>query len=200
MTLKYKVVLLGNSMVGKTSIADRLTRGIFYDYTGSTIGAAYSYLKKGDINMDLWDTAGQERYMSIMPMYFRNADIVLLVFDLSDLQSVDRLYYYLDRIDKEVRHNHTIIIIGNKLDLVDAKLLDKIEKDIARNVKKYTGSKTDTHTVFVSAKNDTNMNKLSDIITESCKKINKTEDEKNKNIKLEETQTYYQYWASYCNC
>lgn len=200
MNIKYKIVLLGNCTVGKTSIADRLTKNIFYDYTETTIGAAYSLLKKGNINMDLWDTAGQERYMSLMPMYFRSADILLLVYDLSDLQSVDRLYYYLTKVSKEITHKYSIIIIGNKLDLIDDQLLEKIDKNITKKIMKYINSDIDINIIFVSAKTNKNMDILSQMITNACIKLNKIEEYTPKTIKLDDTLSYYQYWTSNCNC
>lgn len=200
MNIKYKIVLLGNCTVGKTSIADRLTKNIFYDYTETTIGAAYSLLKKGNINMDLWDTAGQERYMSLMPMYFRSADILLLVYDLSDLQSVDRLYYYLTKVSKEITHKYSIIIIGNKLDLIDDQLLEKIDKNITKKIMKYIDSDIDINIIFVSAKTNKNMDILSQMITNACIKLNKIEEYTPKTIKLDDTLSYYQYWTSNCNC
>jgi small GTP-binding protein len=201
MSVKYKVVLLGNATVGKTSIADRLTRGKFNDYTSSTIGAAYSFLKKDDINMDLWDTAGQERYLSLMPMYFRNADVVLLVFDVSDMESIDRLYYYLDKVDKEIGHKHITIVIGNKTDLVDSRTLQQISGQVATQCKKYS----DVKHVYVSAKTNYNFDSLVGTIVDSCRDLNKNKDtdENRKKLRLlpdAAPTSYYQEWMSYCNC
>ena len=74
-----KVVLLGKSEVGKTTLAHRLVTGKFYDSKSSTIGAAYSTIEHAGVKLGIWDTAGQERYDSLVGIYYRDASIVLMV-------------------------------------------------------------------------------------------------------------------------
>jgi small GTP-binding protein len=123
-----KITLLGESTTGKSSIAYRLIKNVFNDQIDSTIGAAYMVLKANNIRFDIWDTAGQERYLSIVQLYYRNTDIFLLVFDVSDLKTLDRLIYYINKINQEMDNNYTIFIVGNKTDLVDDAELPTIKK------------------------------------------------------------------------
>ncbi len=85
----YKIVLLGDTSVGKSSIATQYVRGSFNNYEEPTIGAAFM-CKNQDLMIDekvvsckfeIWDTAGQERYKSLAPMYYRGAHVALIVYD-----------------------------------------------------------------------------------------------------------------------
>jgi len=109
--------MLGCATVGKTSIVNRVVRNRFDIYEHYTIGAAYSQLQLPKQNVEIWDTAGQERYLSLAPMYYHKANIVLLVYDLTNPSSVDRLSYYLDMIHEYDAHPYCIVV-GNKYDLV----------------------------------------------------------------------------------
>lgn len=127
-----KVVLLGESSVGKSTIVTRFTTGEFYQ-NNATIGAAFTTKEvewsevvneeevKKKVKFEIWDTAGQERYRSLAPMYYRNTDVALIVFDVTDNASADRaeswiqeLQGYLDEYQKE---KILIRIVGNKIDL-----------------------------------------------------------------------------------
>ena len=92
----YKVVLLGDSGVGKTSIMEQFVMNSFIENVQSTIGAAvYNKTvdspKNGKLPITVWDTAGQERYNAIMPIYIRGANAILFVFDLYDKMSLDSI-------------------------------------------------------------------------------------------------------------
>ena len=120
MNRKIKVTLLGEQNTGKTSIIIRLMREIF-KRTDATIGATYASYKNDDIIYDLWDTAGSERFMALTPMYYRGSDIIVLVYDLSNLSSMDKVKFFLNRIREELKKEYAIILVGNKLDLIDNK-------------------------------------------------------------------------------
>lgn len=88
-----KLVVIGDVGVGKTSLLERVCNDRYDpEYTLSTLGAAFSYLKYEDHRLDIWDTAGQERYRSLVPMYIRGADIVWIVIDPDAL--TDRENYF----------------------------------------------------------------------------------------------------------
>ena len=99
---KFKVVTLGESSVGKSSIVIRLYRNEFHMFDNSTIGASYiehtMELEDDEdddeyfvVKLGLWDTAGQERYHCLSPMYVRGAHVVILVFDLTNKDSFERI-------------------------------------------------------------------------------------------------------------
>ena len=90
----YKVVILGDSCVGKTSIATQFSNGTFSELQDSTIGAAY-FTKTRTIDgkekrIEIWDTAGQERYHSLAPMYYRGAKAAIVVYDITCITSFEK--------------------------------------------------------------------------------------------------------------
>ena len=120
-----KIVILGTSSVGKTSIILRYLYDKFKQYNESTIGAAYScklfthkdgYKEK----IEIWDTAGQERYKSLVPMYYREAHGALIVYDVTDKQSIKDAHQWVDELKFKGPRNIKIVILGNKLDLLDS--------------------------------------------------------------------------------
>ena len=135
----FKVTTLGSSGVGKTTILNYLSTGKCSPSYGSTIGACFSTYKKTitinssnnqsdealntQITLELWDTAGQERFNSLIPLYLKNADVILLVYDVTDSYSFNRLKEcWLVMIEAQknmVAPNVIIGIIGNKIDLTD---------------------------------------------------------------------------------
>ena len=85
---QYKLVLLGDSAVGKSSLVLRFVRGQFFEYQESTIGAAFLTqtvaLNETTVKFEIWDTAGQERYHSLAPMYYRGAAAAIVVYDITN--------------------------------------------------------------------------------------------------------------------
>ena len=85
---QYKLVLLGDSAVGKSSLVLRFVRGQFFEYQESTIGAAFLTqtvaLNDTTVKFEIWDTAGQERYHSLAPMYYRGAAAAIVVYDITN--------------------------------------------------------------------------------------------------------------------
>ena len=85
---QIKLVLLGESAVGKSSLVLRFVKGQFHEYQESTIGAAYLSqtvcLDDTTVKFEIWDTAGQERYESLAPMYYRGAQAAIVVFDITN--------------------------------------------------------------------------------------------------------------------
>ena len=114
----YKVVLVGDTGVGKSSIATQFANNEFSEFQESTIGAAF-FSKSMEIDgtsykIDVWDTAGQERYHSLTPMYYRGAKIALIVFDITNLLSYEKMKQWADEIKNSV-NNIVITIVGNKV-------------------------------------------------------------------------------------
>ena len=100
---QFKLVLLGDSAVGKSSLVLRFVRGQFFEYQESTIGAAFLTqtvaLNDTTVKFEIWDTAGQERYHSLAPMYYRGAAAAIVVFDITNRVRAQRC---IRRRDEEV--------------------------------------------------------------------------------------------------
>lgn len=118
---KYKVVVIGDTSVGKSSILSRFVHNSFSDYGEHTIGAAF--LSKKIVNnnnevikFDLWDTAGQERYRSLVPMYYRDASVVIIVYDITSMDTFINAKIWAAESYEETQENSIIAIVGNKSD------------------------------------------------------------------------------------
>ena len=119
-----KIVILGASAVGKTSIILRYLSGKFRAISESTIGAAYSSKividKEGKKEkIEVWDTAGQERYKALVPMYYRDAHGALIVYDVTDKQSIKEAHQWVNELKSKGPEAIKIVILGNKLDLIE---------------------------------------------------------------------------------
>lgn len=127
MALPYKVVLLGDSSVGKTSLVYRFTSDAFNPHLANTIGAAfiskeYTHNER-TVKFEIWDTAGQERYKSLTPMYYRNALVALVCFDLTAPEtSFERCQYWIEQLLTLGSEDILIRVVGNKADLVNNSL------------------------------------------------------------------------------
>lgn len=120
---------LGMSSSGKTTLTLRLVKDKFIQ-TESTIGGAFlTYVDdENQLHYEIWDTAGSERYASLMPMYYRGSDIILLVFDVSNVDSINQLIYYLNSISQHLKNKYRVIVVGNKTDLLRNDEYDNVDK------------------------------------------------------------------------
>ncbi|SCU89161.1 LAFA_0E16446g1_1 [Lachancea sp. 'fantastica'] len=125
--LQFKLVLLGDSSVGKSSIVHRFVKDSFDEFRESTIGAAFLSqtlkLEKHEdvtIKFEIWDTAGQERYKSLAPMYYRNANAALVVYDVTQPGSLVKAQSWVEELKHKVGDQDLVIcLVGNKLDLCE---------------------------------------------------------------------------------
>ncbi|KAI8881673.1 ras-related protein rab-5A-like protein [Backusella circina FSU 941] len=119
--IKVKLVLLGESAVGKSSIVLRFVNKEYRDNLGTTIGAAFlsqkCQLEDRIIKFEIWDTAGQERFHSLAPMYYRNAQSALVVYDITNETSFEKAKLWVKELQKQAGENIVIALVGNKLDL-----------------------------------------------------------------------------------
>jgi len=148
--IAYKVVTLGSSGVGKTSIVLRHVRGEYSDSTVSTIGASFlvknmELPSKERLRLEIWDTAGQERYSSLAPMYYRAAQVALIVYDVTDLDSWDRAREWVQTLKNGERADILKVLIGNKIDMETQRVVTK------QDAQKYAGDEGIMH-VEVSAR------------------------------------------------
>ena len=156
-----KVVVLGSSSVGKTSILTRYVKEIFDENVTSTIGAnsVEKKLKRGKnkYTLNIWDTAGQERYQSLGKNFYKDAYIILLVYDITSQDSLESLKnrWYPDL---QIYGEKCVVkaVVGNKSDLYENDELANEEE--ARDFAEEIGA------IFalVSAKNGNNIDKLFD--------------------------------------
>ena len=128
-TLQYKLVLLGASAVGKSSLVLRFVKGQFQEFQESTIGAAFLTqqvtIQETTIKFEIWDTAGQERYHSLAPMYYRGAQAAVVVYDITSMESFERAKDWVKELQRQGNPNVVIALAGNKLDMVETREVDR---------------------------------------------------------------------------
>jgi Ras-related protein Rab-6A len=177
--LKLKVIMLGKTMVGKTSVTCRLAYGHCDEQTYATVGATFVMANRGNIKYDIWDTGGQERFRCLMPMYIRDSRIVIFVFDTTDVATLDMLNNYTSELG--VLNNYYIIIVGNKMDLLDDEEL-KSAVNIIKEKLELLALKEKVHDcVLISAKTGENFDNFLQKL-HSCAKTCKHDDKINEDI------------------
>ncbi|KAF0987394.1 hypothetical protein HZS_2521, partial [Henneguya salminicola] len=153
----YKLVLLGDSAVGKSSLVLRFVKDQFSEYQESTIGAAFLaqtvVLEDSVVRFEIWDTAGQERYHSLAPMYYRGSHAALVVYDITNMESFTRAKNWISELQRQAPPNIVICLVGNKLDL-------QSKREVATELSEAFA--TENHLLFceTSAKTATGVQKL----------------------------------------
>lgn len=119
---RIKIILLGEAGVGKTAIIERFSKNIFNDNENSTTLANFVekqvVVKKQKLILELWDTVGQEEFRSITKIFVKNSKIIILVYDVTTLQTFESLEYWYDFISKELGSSVVFGLAGNKTDLI----------------------------------------------------------------------------------
>jgi len=119
--VQFKLVLLGESAVGKSSLVLRFVKGQFHEFQESTIGAAFLtqtvVVDDTTVKFEIWDTAGQERYHSLTPMYYRGAQAAVVVYDITNQDSFTRAKTWVRELQRQASANLVIALAGNKADL-----------------------------------------------------------------------------------
>ncbi|KAF4799308.1 Ras-related protein Rab-5A [Turdus rufiventris] len=125
---QFKLVLLGESAVGKSSLVLRFVKGQFHEFQESTIGAAFLTqtvcLDDTTVKFEIWDTAGQERYHSLAPMYYRGAQAAIVVYDITNEESFARAKNWVKELQRQASPNIVIALAGNKADLANKRAVD----------------------------------------------------------------------------
>ncbi|ARF09964.1 Ras family GTPase [Indivirus ILV1] len=122
----YKVIVVGDSGVGKSNIVNRFINNTFTNDAKSTIGIDFQVktldLGPETIKIQIWDTAGQERFRSIHRSYYKYSSGIIIVFDLTNRQSFEHIEKWIEEIEKSVDNNLKnikFLLVGNKSDLVE---------------------------------------------------------------------------------
>lgn len=119
--LEVKVVILGQSAVGKTCMLNQFVRGHFIGNSTTTIGAAFMKktitINNWHVVLSIWDTAGQERFRSMAPMYYRGAHAAVLVFDVTSSESLDKVQGWVEELQQHANEDITMVVAANKSDL-----------------------------------------------------------------------------------
>ena len=128
----FKVVLVGESGVGKTSIITQFIDQTFQEDQQSTTGGTFSTksVKCGNnktLKFEIWDTAGQERYRSLTKMFYKDANAAILVYDITRKDSFEQLKLYWAEQIKECPENIIVVIAANKNDLIQKEEVDEEE-------------------------------------------------------------------------
>ena len=162
-----KIVLIGESGVGKTSIISQFIDQIFQDDQQSTIGGTFSTktIKCSNgktVRLEIWDTAGQERYRSVTKMFYKDANVAALVYDITSKYSFEELQrYWVEQVKESSPKNIILAIIANKSDLLEFEQVDEGEaRQFAQSINAF-------YTV-TSAKNNSGVN---DLFLEIAKKF-----------------------------
>lgn len=178
---KIKLVMLGDSGVGKSCIISRLVYKFFNEYISATIGAQFltkDYLDEG-LRIDIWDTAGQERFRSLIPMYLRGAHILAVVLDCTHDESkqIEQRDFWLNYINTNMTGtNYKKVLIYNKTDLSPN---FKVENDTEFDA-----------TIATSCKMNTGLDIFEKSVKELAGEIDPSYVRKNKNIVLKPAPTY----------
>ncbi|KAI3444373.1 hypothetical protein Pfo_001038 [Paulownia fortunei] len=119
----FKVVVIGDSAVGKTQLLSRFAKNEFCLDSKSTIGVEFQTrtvnIKSKVIKAQIWDTAGQERYRAVTSAYYRGALGAMLVYDVTKRQSFDHVARWVEELRAHADNSIVIMLVGNKADLVD---------------------------------------------------------------------------------
>ena len=129
----YKLVILGDTAVGKSCVASRFVQDKFYEFQEPTIGAAFLVkevnLDNKIIKFEIWDTAGQERYRSLAPMYYRGACAAIVVYDITSKISFVGAKTWVTELKKKASIGCIIALVGNKTDLESQRKVNKNDVD-----------------------------------------------------------------------
>ncbi|XP_058182051.1 ras-related protein RABF1 [Rhododendron vialii] len=120
--LRVKLVLLGDSGVGKSCIVLRFVRGQFDPTSKVTVGASFlsqtiALQDSTTVKFEIWDTAGQERYAALAPLYYRGAAVAVVVYDITSPDSFIKAQYWVKELQKHGSPDIVMALVGNKADL-----------------------------------------------------------------------------------
>ncbi|XP_023240204.1 ras-related protein Rab-22A-like [Centruroides sculpturatus] len=134
-----KLCLIGNAGVGKTCIAARLLYNTYNSFTQPSIGVAYGTkdirIEGVSYKIHVWDTAGEERYYSMIPLYYRNTNAVIVVYDITNPNSFASIKNWIKEVKLYTSSDLIVAIAGNKCDLAESRRVNaKLAKNYADDI------------------------------------------------------------------
>ena len=165
----YKVLLLGDSTVGKTCVLLKYTDKIFQETHMMTIGLDYRLkvmqLQSGkEVKLQIWDTAGQDRFRSITKNYYKGSHGIILIYDVTSLKTFENVKSWVSQIHEEISDKVVIYLVANKIDMDDSRKVTKEEgKKLAEEL--------DVPFVETSAKTGENIDYIFSDISERIDKV-----------------------------
>ena len=155
--VKYKIMVLGESRVGKTSLIKKYTKDQFGGVYLTTVGMDFQDkiidIEDKKVRLQIWDTAGQERFRNVTKSYFQSSHGFVLVYDITDETTFEKTNFWMDQIKLNGIENAKLILVGNKCDLSNERKvsIEEGEKRAKDNNIKFFES---------SAKDGTNVNEM----------------------------------------
>ena len=130
----YKIIIIGDSGVGKSNILGRYLHNEFHEDTKSTVGVEFGskkmVIENTSIKLQIWDTAGEERYRSITSAYYKGSKGCFIVYDITNPQSFEDIQKWYEEIKRSGDKGVSIILVGNKCDLENER---KISTEAGKN-------------------------------------------------------------------
>ena len=183
--MKYKIMVLGETKVGKTSLIKRYTKDIFGGVYLSTVGVDFQdkiiEIEDKKVRLQIWDSAGQEKFRNVTRSYFHSTDGFVLVYDIADKESFSKISFWMSYIKNYAPENSKIILVGNKNDLHS-------ERHVSIEEGENYAKKLNIKFFEACAKEGTNVNELFYYLAKEIYQDNKLKGQDNKNrttIKLE---------------
>ena len=172
----FKVLLIGNSSVGKSSLLLRFVDNQWNDLFVPTIGVDFKIrtmeIDNKNVKLQIWDTAGQERFKNITASYYRGAHGIFVVYDISDTESFKNINNWLIEIEKNANKNVYKILVGNKCDLEDKRTVSYQQgKELAETY--------GMQFIETSAKSNTNVDEAFHLLGKEVMKLSLNDKEKN---------------------
>ena len=176
--VKYKIMVLGESKVDKTSLIKRYTKDQFGGVYLTTVGMDFQdkiiEIEDKKVRLQIWDTAGQERFRNVTKSYFQSSQGLVLVYDITDRESFEKLNFWVDNIKNFAPENAKFILVGNKCDLANDR---KVSYEEGENYAKNLNIKF----FEASARDGTNVNELFFYLANEIYQDNKLKGNNNSN-------------------
>ena len=132
--VSFKIIVIGDSGVGKSCLTNKATRNIFEDNYHATVGFEFFTfnLKINDkiVKLQIWDTCGQELYRSLISNFYRNTSLAIIVYSVTSELSFQNIDMWLKELRTNAAPDVKVILIGNKIDLVDERVISKEQGEI----------------------------------------------------------------------